>query len=104
MPPKGQFVLDQGARRAVEEQGKSLLAAGIVRVEGHFAKGEVVSLVDADGGVEFARGLSNYDATAVRAIAGQRKDEIIRTLGVVPYDAVIHRDNLVVTSLPKNGI
>ena len=45
--------------------------------------------VDSDGATEFARGLTNYDATAVRAIAGQRKEEIIRTLGVVPYDEVI---------------
>ena len=102
MPPKGKFVLDQGARRAVEQQGKSLLAAGIVRVEGEFPKGEVVSLVDVETGEEFARGLSNYDSIAARTIAGQRKDEITRTIGSVPYDEVIHRDNLVVTSLTKS--
>ena len=102
MPPKGRFVLDHGARRAVEQQGKSLLAAGIARVEGEFSKGEVVSLVDLQSGEEFARGLSNYDSVAARTIAGQRKDEIARTLGSIPYDEVIHRDNLVVTSLPKS--
>ncbi len=102
VPPKGRFVLDHGARRAVEHQGKSLLAAGIARVEGEFAKGEVVSLVDLQTGEEFARGLSNYDSIAARSIAGQRKDEIARTLGSSAYDEVIHRDNLVVTSLPKS--
>ncbi|MDB5341804.1 MAG: glutamate 5-kinase [Schlesneria sp.] len=102
MPPKGRFVLDHGARRAVEQQGKSLLAAGIARVEGEFTKGEVVSLVDIQSGEEFARGLSNYDSAAARTIAGRRTDEIVKTLGSVPYDEVIHRDNLVVTSLPKN--
>lgn len=102
LPPKGRFVLDHGARRAVELQGKSLLAAGIARVDGEFSKGEVVSLIDVQTGEEFARGLSNYDAVAARLIAGQRKDEITRTLGSTPYDEVIHRDNLVVTSLPKN--
>lgn len=102
MPPKGRFVLDHGARRAVENQGKSLLAAGIVRVEGDFVKGEVVALVDAQTGDEFARGLTNYDATAVQSIAGKRTDEISRVLGSVPYAEVIHRDNLVVTSLPKS--
>ena len=102
MPPKGRFVLDHGARRAVEQQGKSLLAAGIARVEGEFIKGEVVSLIDVQTGEEFARGLSNYDSTAARSIAGQRKDEIARTLGSTLYDEVIHRDNLVVTSLPKS--
>ena len=102
IPPKGRFVLDHGARRAVEHQGKSLLAAGIARVEGEFAKGEVVSLVDLQSGEEFARGLSNYDSIAARSIAGLRKDEIARTLGSSAYDEVIHRDNLVVTSLPKS--
>ena len=101
MPPQGRFVLDDGARRAVEQQGKSLLAAGIVRVEGDFAKGEVVSLIDLQG-EEFARGLTNYDATATLAIAGKRSDEIVKTIGSIPYAEVIHRDNLVVTSLSRN--
>ena len=100
LPPKGRLVLDAGARRAVEQQGKSLLAIGVVRVEGDFAKGEVVSLVDQQGD-EFARGLSNYDTTAARAIVGKRTEEITRELGSIPYDEVIHRDNLVVTSLVK---
>lgn len=100
LPPKGRFVIDAGARRAVEQQGKSLLAIGIVRVEGEFAKGEVVSLVDTEGD-EFARGLTNYDTAAAHVIAGKRKDDITRELGIVPYDEVIHRDNLVVTSLSK---
>ena len=101
MPPQGRFVLDDGARRAVEQQGKSLLAAGIVRVEGDFAKGEVVSLIDLQG-EEFARGLTNYDATATLAIAVKRSDEIVKTIGSIPYAEVIHRDNLVVTSLSRN--
>jgi glutamate 5-kinase len=100
MPPKGRMVLDEGARRAVEQKGRSLLAIGIVRVEGDFAKGEVVSLVDSHG-EEFARGLTNYDAIAVQTIVGKRTDEITRELGSVPYDEVIHRDNLVVTSPVK---
>ena len=100
MPPKGRLVLDAGARRAVEQQGKSLLAIGVVGVEGDFDKGEVVSLVD-QLGVEFARGLTNYDTAGAKAIAGKRTDEITRELGSIPYDEVIHRDNLVVISLVK---
>lgn len=100
LPPKGRLVLDAGARRAVEQQGKSLLAIGVVRTEGEFSKGEVVSLVDQEGD-EFARGLTNYDFIAARLIAGKRKDDIARELGSVPYDEVIHRDNLVVTSGTK---
>ncbi len=95
--PKGKFVLDDGARRAIETQGKSLLAIGITAVEGEFEKGELVSLVDRSGS-EFARGLSNYNANDARSIAGKRSEEIIHALGGLPYAEVIHRDNLVVTS------
>ncbi|MEX0717790.1 MAG: glutamate 5-kinase [Planctomycetaceae bacterium] len=94
IPPKGRFLLDDGARAAVESKGKSLLAIGITGVEGDFAKGEVVALVDAEG-VEFARGLTNYDARDARAIIGKKTDEIATILGRVPYVEIIHRDNLV---------
>lgn len=96
LPPKGRLILDDGARRAVVEQGRSLLAIGVKRVEGEFAKGEAVALVDAQG-LEFARGLTNYDAQTARAIAGKRTEEISRVIGAIPYEEVIHRDNLVVT-------
>jgi glutamate 5-kinase len=95
MPPKGRLILDDGARRAIVEQGRSLLAIGVRAVEGEFPKGEVLSLVDL-AGEEIARGLTNYDAASVRIVAGKRTDEIARALGGVPYEEVIHRDNLVV--------
>ena len=94
--PKGRLHLDAGAVRAIQEQGKSLLAAGISRVEGRFEKGEVVSLVDPQGH-EFARGLTNYEAPLAASIAGKRTSEVKQILGDVPYAEVIHRDNLVVT-------
>lgn len=94
--PKGRLHLDAGAVRAIEEQGKSLLAAGISRVDGRFEKGEVVSLVD-PAGHEFARGLTNYEAPLAASIAGKRTSEVKQILGDVPYAEVIHRDNLVVT-------
>lgn len=96
LPPKGRLVVDDGARKALVEQGRSLLAIGIRHIEGDFTKGEVISLCDLQG-LEIARGLTNYDATTARIIAGQRTDDIARLLnGAVPYDEVIHRDNLVV--------
>lgn len=95
LPPKGKLVLDDGARRAVEQQGKSLLAIGVSAVEGNFEKGEVVSLVDLRG-EEFARGLTNYDARTASQVAGKRAEEITALLGAMRYDEVIHRDNLVV--------
>jgi glutamate 5-kinase len=94
--PRGRLHLDAGAVRAVEQQGKSLLAAGITRVEGDFEKGEVVALLD-PAGQEVARGLINYDTSRAAAIAGKRKADIRQVLGDVSYDEVVHRDNLVVT-------
>ncbi len=93
--PKGKFVLDDGARRAIEASGRSLLAIGIVSVEGDFEKGEVVSLGD-KGGAEFARGLTNYSAREAKLIAGKKPDGIVAALGSMQYEEVIHRDNLVV--------
>jgi glutamate 5-kinase len=87
------LVLDAGAQRAIEEQGRSLLAVGVVRVEGAFRKGDVVALCREDGS-ELARGLINYTAEEMFRIAGQTTDQISETLGHRPYDEVIHRDNL----------
>lgn len=97
LPPKGRCVIDDGARRALVDQGRSLLAIGIRSVEGDFTKGEVVSLIDSRG-IEIGRGLTNYDALALSRILGQRTEDISRTLGAIPYEEVIHRDNLVLRS------
>jgi glutamate 5-kinase len=97
LPPRGRYILDDGARKAIAQRGRSLLAIGIAAVEGDFFKGEVVSLVD-QSGVEFARGLTNFGSHDARKIAGKKTDQIAETLGTVPYDEVIHCDNLVVTT------
>src|SRR3954468_13653589 len=60
--PRGHYVVDSGARRALETGSKSLLAIGVVAVSGEFEKGDVVGIRDPEGN-EFARGLTNY-ATA----------------------------------------
>lgn len=95
--PRGRFVLDGGACRAIAEEGRSLLAVGICQVEGNFGRGELVSLCDGSG-AEVARGLTNYDSRDIRLIAGRRTSEISATLGSTPYTEVVHRDNLVVLS------
>lgn len=91
--PRGAVQLDDGACRALCRQGRSLLAAGIVAVEGDFAKGDIISLLAGDGR-EFARGLTNYPAHELRRIKGLRTGEIAEVLGHRPYDEVVHRDNL----------
>jgi len=95
--PRGHLVLDDGARRAIEKQGGSLLAIGIVEVGGIFKKGDVVSLRDRHG-VEFARGLTNYPTEEVARIKGLKTDAIATALGQCPYEEVIHRDNIAVTT------
>jgi len=95
--PRGHLVLDDGARRAIEKQGRSLLAIGVVDVVGQFQKGDVVALRD-QAGAEFARGLTNYAAGEVLLIKGLKTEAIATALGHCPYQEVIHRDNMAVTT------
>ncbi len=93
-PPKGYLVVDNGARDALVQGGKSLLPAGIRRVEGHFNYSDTVSCFT-ENGVEFARGLINYNSTEVSKLAGKQTQDIEKILGYHDYDEIIHRDNLV---------
>ncbi len=92
--PRGQVRVDDGARRAVAEEGRSLLPSGIREVQGEFQKGDPVDLLGLDG-VTFARGLSAYDAEDLRRIAGKKSAEIDATLGFRYLDEAVHRDDLV---------
>jgi glutamate 5-kinase len=90
----GQLVVDDGAKRALVEGGKSLLSAGLKSVKGDFGLGAVVALVDTQG-VEFARGLAGYGSDDLRKVAGARSADIESILGYKYLDEVIHRDDLV---------
>lgn len=92
--PKGRLVVDDGAKKAVQTKGKSLLPIGVVQVSGTFGKGDVVVLCDQHG-QEFARGLTNYSHTDAKRICGLRSEQIGELLGSLPYEEVVHRDNLV---------
>jgi len=94
---RGTLHLDAGAARVLREQGRSLLPVGVVRVDGEFAYGDLVALVDPDG-VEIGRGLCNYDADDARRIVGARRDELATRLGHVGEPEIVHRDNLVVST------
>lgn len=93
--PRGRLIVDTGARRAVQNEGRSLLPIGVVRLDGWFGKGDVVTLLDVEG-IEFARGLSNFSSADLELIRGQRSEQVRDTLGDAAYDEVVHRDNLVV--------
>jgi len=95
--PKGVIVVDEGAKRALTERGKSLLPSGVKGTLKPFGVGDVVSLVGPDH-AEFARGLANYTAEEVERIKGIKTGEIERTLGYRHSDEVIHRDNLVIVN------
>src|SRR5262249_38500557 len=82
--PQGEFRLDDGARKAVEQGGRSLLPVGVVAVEGSFGKGDVVSICDRDG-IEFARGLTNYSSADAQRIRGMATEQIEKTIGKSPY-------------------
>ncbi|GGG34469.1 glutamate 5-kinase [Caldovatus sediminis] len=93
LAPLGALVVDAGAARALA-QGRSLLPAGVRRVEGSFQRGDPVSVRDPEGR-ELARGLSAYDSDAARQIAGHRSEELEAILGWRGRDEIIHRDDLV---------
>jgi glutamate 5-kinase len=96
LKPKGILTIDAGARAAVTRRGKSLLASGIVGVQGEFTVGAPVEF-QAPGGAAVGVGLVNYGAADIRRIMGLRSQHISQVLGHKPYDEVIHRDNLVIT-------
>ena len=93
--PKGKIYIDEGALSALQKKGKSLLPSGVVKIDGKFVKGDVVSIVDVDENKEVARGLMNYSDDEVRKVKGLRTSLIKKTLGYKPYDEIIHRDNIV---------
>ena len=78
---KGALFVDDGAAKALRENGKSLLPPGVARCEGEFAAGEVVRICDLNG-TEFARGICDFDSAAVKA---RQTAEVL-----------VHRDNLVI--------
>lgn len=89
----GALYIDNGAYDALLNKGKSLLPAGIIRVEGKFSAGAAVRIVAGDGRV-LARGLTNYDSEKINAIKGCKSSEITGILGRKDFDEVIHRDNM----------
>jgi glutamate 5-kinase len=91
----GGVVLDDGAVRALRDDGKSLLPVGVTSVVGEFERGEVVAVIDLNGR-EIARGLANYSASEARRIAGKPSSTIESELGYMDEPELIHRDNLVV--------
>ena len=95
LQPAGTLHLDDGAAKALRA-GKSLLPAGVTRVDGRFERGDAVLVRDA-AGVELARGLSAYSSEDARRVCGRRSQELEAILGYRGRDELIHRDDLVLS-------
>lgn len=93
--PNGQIFLDAGAEKALLT-GKSLLPAGVTRIDGTFGRGDAVIIRSADGR-ELGRGLVAYAADEARRIIGKRSGEIAAILGYEGRDTLIHRDDMALT-------
>jgi glutamate 5-kinase len=91
----GTLVIDEGARKAIVEKGKSLLPAGIKKISGEFKPGDMVDLQNEEKLI-VARGLVNYSSKEIEKIIGCKTSDILQRLGQKTFDEVIHRDNLVV--------
>ena len=91
--PKGELVIDDGAKKALSN-GKSLLAAGIKKVSGKFKKGDHIKVIDSKN-FEFARGLSSFSSEEIIKIMGYHSNEIEKLLGYVTKSEVIHKDDMV---------
>ncbi len=95
---RGALVVNDGAITAMSERKASLLPVGLVRVDGEFSRGDVVEIRDPSGRVH-GRGLANYDASDCRLLAGRQSAEIASVLGWRGYDALVTRDNLVLSEV-----
>ncbi len=92
---EGSITVDEGCKKALIYNGKSLLAKGVLDVQGDFGSGSVISIVD-NNGEEFARGIIGYTAEEMKMIKGCHSDDFIEILGYKDTDVVIHRDNLLI--------
>jgi glutamate 5-kinase len=98
LEPKGTLTIDAGAVKALRA-GKSLLPAGVIRVEGQFARGDAVVVRGPDTH-EIARGLVAYDAEDAEKIKGRSSPDVMAILGVSGRAEMIHRDDLVMGAAP----
>jgi glutamate 5-kinase len=92
LEPKGALVVDAGAAQALG-QGKSLLPAGVARVEGSFQRGDCVVIRDLSG-AELGRGLVAYDAVDAERLRGRRSADIAAVLGAPGRAEMVHRDDM----------
>ena len=92
--PEGRLMVDAGAARALGENGKSLLPAGLVAVEGHFERGDTVLIVGPKGRA-LARGIVRYGSEDLQRIKGCRSNQIAECLGYAYGPVAVHRNDMI---------
>jgi len=92
---RGTLTLDNGAAKAIQNQGRSLLPVGVIRSEGNYQRGDIVDCNDEKGN-RIARGLINYASTEVVKICQKPSNKLADILGYGGESEIIHRDNLVI--------
>lgn len=92
--PSGRVEVDAGAAKALRENGRSLLPAGITAVSGTFARGDTILIVG-ENGRKLAKGIVRYESDALTQIAGRHSDEIEPTLGYAYGAVAVHRNDLI---------
>ena len=91
---KGKLIIDEGAARALKEQNKSLLPAGIVALEGRFQRGNAVDIYDTKDSY-LGCGITNYNSNDIKSIKGSQSQSVAGILGYEYGSEVIHRNNMV---------
>lgn len=94
--PMGLVVIDAGAQKAIIDGGKSLLAAGIIKVEGDFFRGDTISIENTEH-KQIGRGISRYSQAEIGKISGLKSEQIIKILGYEYGAAIIHRNDMILT-------
>lgn len=90
---EGSIIIDDGAAKALVNEGKSLLAKGIVGIEGVWERKELVRIINGEG-LEIARGLAELSSTEVFHVHGKHSEEMLILIPDLETEEVVHRDNL----------
>ena len=91
--PKGEVIIDDGAIKAISN-GKSLLPAGVIKINGTFEKGDHV-VIKNQNNVECGRGLTSFSSLEIEKIKGFHSSKIENILGYPSREEIIHKDDLV---------
>lgn len=94
----GSIVIDDGAKRVVMKEGRSLLPVGVREVRGRFKRGDCVRILDSNG-KEFARGIVGYSSQNLELVRGLHTSEIKKKMQLKHPDEAIHRDNLAIVEI-----